>query len=121
MPRKDPTFTAGDVVRFWCRNLGEDERIAVINFFLFIAPYFYNTALDLNFATQSRIIQRLIVFIRRRLGPTLPALERFSDSLPEIGLQELLLQFNRSDLQYVIDCINDEQTTITLGRRRGRR
>jgi hypothetical protein len=38
MPRKDMTFSAGDIVRFYCENLEEKERNDVMFFFYIYVP-----------------------------------------------------------------------------------
>lgn len=38
MPRKDRSFTAGDVVRIWCDNLDDNEQKEVFLFFFLIVP-----------------------------------------------------------------------------------
>jgi hypothetical protein len=38
MPRKDPTFSAGDIVRFYCENLTEQEQKDVQYFFYIYVP-----------------------------------------------------------------------------------
>lgn len=37
LPRADRTFTAADIIRFWCRNLDSFESFQVLMFFVFIA------------------------------------------------------------------------------------
>jgi hypothetical protein len=38
MPRKDPSFSGGDIVRLWCHNLNENEQNEILLFFLLIVP-----------------------------------------------------------------------------------
>lgn len=38
MPRADRTFTAGDLIRFWCNNLDRGEQIEVFVFFVIVLP-----------------------------------------------------------------------------------
>ncbi len=38
MAREDPTFTSGDMVRFWCNNLDKSEQRWVFLFFWTVVP-----------------------------------------------------------------------------------
>ena len=38
LPRKDPTFHAADIVRFWCKNLDPQEQLEVFVFFVLFVP-----------------------------------------------------------------------------------
>lgn len=38
MPRDERTFTSGDIVRFWCKNLDDNERLWVLVFFWTVVP-----------------------------------------------------------------------------------
>lgn len=68
MARQDPTFSAGDLIRFFRSNLTNDEQVEVILFFTILLPIIIEEAAE---KAEFLSLEDLIVGLYRGLGRTL--------------------------------------------------
>lgn len=102
LPRRDRTFTAGDVIRFYCRNLDSFERFQVIAFFVFVAA---PIQLETITSTAEDILGEIPVL--RGTTRFLTLLNRVLRIVAGVSPRVLSSLFDSETFDVIVDCLED--------------
>lgn len=103
MPRKDRTFSAADIIRFWCNNLSLDEKTQVMVFF----QYAVKDLVEEVITQQGDFVDQIIATIFRRRGGVAAGLARLIRSMlrpvANFNREVMYLAFDRRTVEAILE------------------